>query len=269
MSRFRLMLLGVLAVVAVSAVSAATATAEGPYWVACQEVAEGTGKYTNSKCATEGAPKTWEWYKLTPFDELALESEGGPFVLNTVFAGKATVIRCNKETDSGYVYGTMPGTDNALTLFTECQNLEIEGAEVVCKPVEPITVGPMPTILRYVVRVKGSGGAWEVVSETVYNEDVAKKAPETEYEGRFADEFKPPAGSGGVFVTMKFTGGGCGLLKSAQIKGSELGLVNNATEALEFNAQTSKLKFGAEAATLTGTSTQKVTTAGYGALKVE
>jgi hypothetical protein len=268
MSRFRLMLLGVLAVVAVSAVSAATAAA-GPYWVACLEVAEGTGTYTESKCATEGAPETWEWDQLTPVDELAVKSEGDTFVLKTVFAGKATVITCNKETDEGYVYGTMPGTDNAQTLFTECENLVIAEVEVVCKPVEPITVGPMPTILRYVVRVKGSVEAWAAVSEGVYYEDLAKEAPETEFEGKFADEFEPPAGSGGVFVTIKFEGGGCGLLKSAKIKGSELGLVNNATEALEFNAQTSKLTFGAEPAMLTGSSTQKVTTAGYGALKVE
>jgi hypothetical protein len=269
MSRFRLMLLGVLAVVAVSAVSAATAAAEGPYWEACQQVAAATGTYTSSTCATAGAPEEWQWYQLTPFDELALESEGGPFVLSTVFAGKATVTTCKKETGDGYVYGTMPGTDNALVLFTECENLTIEGAEVVCKFVEPIAVGPMPTILRYVVRVKGSGEAWGAVSEAVYNENVAKNAPATEYEGRFADEFKPPAGSGGVFVTLKFTGGGCGFLKSWQIKGSELGLVNNATEALEFNKETSKLKFGPEPMALTGSSMLEVTTAGYGAFKVE
>lgn len=58
---------GLMAIVSAPAMAA-------PSWFECSEVTEGTGKYEESKCKTEGTKKNWEWVQLSK--TVASTSEG-------------------------------------------------------------------------------------------------------------------------------------------------------------------------------------------------
>lgn len=242
MSRLRLVVLSMLAALAVSAVGASATFAAGPQWEVCKEVAAGTGVYEDAFCSKPGGGKEWEWVALTPFQEETLLSAGGPFELETVI-GVAITIECEEQVGEALIFGTQPGSDSDEMFFVKCALFGVAGCEVV----EPIVVESAVTILRFVVR---RGGKWVPVTEAEY-----LAAPGKGELRELADEFKPGVGKAGVLATIEIKK--CLIAGKYQVKGTTLGLVNNATESLEFEGpETSSLKIGAAAADLYGASKQ-------------
>lgn len=250
MSRLKLVLLSMLAVLAVSAVGATTASAEGPWYEECVEVAEGTGNYTEGKCKTKKEEENFEWKRLGAFDEREVTSEGGPFKLETELLKIKITIECENENDETLIFGTEPGFDDTSVQFSG--NCHVEGAA--CTVAEPIKVDQIPSILRYVLREEVSEGVfkYKTITEAEYKKDKEEKKAVA-----LADEFKPSSGKKGVFVIIKLSG--CLLAGEQEVEGSTLGIVNNEKEELEYKGEeTSNLKFHGEKASLTGTATTKL-----------
>lgn len=259
MSRFRLVLLGIMAVLVMSAVVADAAFAEGPVYQVCKQGVAGSGVYEDPGCTTPGGAEEWSWATLSPFEEKEVVSEGGPFKLETELLGTPITIECEKEKDETLIFGTEPGFDDTTVAFRgECH---VVG--VACTVAEPIVVDQIPSILRYVLR--------EEVEEKVFKyktitEEEYKKDKEEGKSVALADEFKPSSGKAGVFVVIKLSG--CLLAGEQYIEGTELGIVNNEKEELEFKGtETSGLKFHGEKASITGIAKRELV-AGVG-LRVE
>jgi len=246
-NRIRVLLVSLLAVFAVSAVASSSASA-ALKWETCEKVAAGTGKFTNGKCTTEGAPNEFEWDKLEAGESEPLTSSGGTFKLEA----SGVTVTCTAVADKGELKGGSPGTDTATEiLFTGCTTNKEH-----CK----------------VKSAKGKQKAGEVL--------VTPNTPsELALEGtKVVDVFKGTHGAGSnEFVTLEFgetekvvgvppndvhtlEKGGCALANTAQVTGNVAAEVVG--EELHFPSPAftlSTLKVFGLGAKLVGNDTQKLT----------
>jgi hypothetical protein len=128
MKRLRIIGVGLAALFAMSAVlvsSALAASTNNPQWKLCEEVAAGTGKFTNSACTTAGVG-SWEFNTLKAGQEHPLEGrQNGTQTLVVKSGSNTSTIKCNKMTlNSGKVLGSNapePGTAEATLAYRECE----------------------------------------------------------------------------------------------------------------------------------------------------
>jgi hypothetical protein len=222
MSRLRLVLLSLFAVLAVGAVASASASAL--HWYYCQNLANGASLYENPLCTKDSAGHTgnWELKKLTGL--LSITSQGGVQKLRVEVVTIPIEIECKKVDNNGWIENPAGGGNGiglVLVLYLAC---------TVPKP---------------------AGGKCEITGGSIH----AYANIELSTIGTTSVALFTPDPAGTPFVEIPFEKcTNSGLNKKFKVEGEAVGLVENATSEVIFDAKgvNNKLKFGGEIAEYEG-----------------
>jgi len=178
-------------------------------WFACTKQAG--GKYTSSKCATEGSPKEWESVLLKEGESTTITAKGNPLAITATIGGLKTISSCETEVVGASLENPTGGANGA------------GGDEIKLKG------------------CKAEGTAAEKGCKVTAGSSYPSKLALSTLEGKAMVTFTPKEGT----ILATYTVSSCsgseswkGVNGSYQLTGSLRGLYSNANSKVEFNAET-------------------------------
>lgn len=182
LNRVKHLLIALLAVFALGAVATTTASAHRAFWI-CEEVAKGTGKFTENECKKAGTGN-FESKTLAVGTEKEISGKlkaGTEATLKTKIGGVESTIKCkavalskadffNAEPEAGS--GKITGWDKGVTTFSSECKTSLSGCDVA----EPIKVPPVAANGESVL-VEGTEKKAEPIYEDVLPEENTEKSP--------------------------------------------------------------------------------------------
>ncbi len=200
------------------------------HWYGCSKQ---SGKYTSSKCATEGSPNEWESVRLKEGEKVTIAAKGNPIAYTSTQVGLQGTLSCETEVSSPSLEnpsGASNGLGAAQVKYKGC---------------------------------KAEGTGWEGCKAEPTASYVSK-AELVMTDGKAQVMLKPSEGT--TFATFSFSG--CketALNGSWSLTGTMRGLYSNASSRIELNAETTAegLKLRGQKATAVGSLGLETSGGGY------